>query len=84
MELVESRGAAARRKAVREERRWQAVRFPGLASKVQLTGSQRRLRQIAHVSSSIRSGDAVSMASMALNLGTCLCFVVCPLESAGC
>ena len=37
MELVESRGAAARRKAVREERRWQAVRVPGLASKVQLT-----------------------------------------------
>ena len=34
---MESRDAAARRKAVREERRWQAVRVPGLASKVQLT-----------------------------------------------
>ena len=33
-ELVESRGAATRRKAVREERIWQAVRVPGLASKV--------------------------------------------------
>ena len=38
---MESRGAAARRKAVREERIWQAVRVPGLASKVQL----RRLRR---------------------------------------
>ena len=45
MELVESRGAAARRKAVREERIWQAVRVPGLASKVQLRHLRRHQDQ---------------------------------------
>ena len=44
-ELVESRGAAARRKAVREERIWQAVRVPGLASKVQLRHLRRHQDQ---------------------------------------